>query len=126
MERVYNILLEDKLIGITALEKADAPMGVVSGQIRFIDIQKPYDFIKSYCKKNKIEFEDYPANKLISTRTIPALRVFNDKGQEIKGNGNQISGMDSDSYELTIEGIPYPFYAEEFPTHVRASERRFD
>ena len=126
MERVYNILLEDKLIGITAFEKADAPMGVVFGQVNFIDIQNPYDFIKSYCKKNRIEFDDYPANKLITTRTIPTLRVFNDKGQEIKGDGNQISGMDSDSYELTIGGISYPFYANEFPDHVKDNEKRFE
>jgi hypothetical protein len=33
--------------------------------------------------------------------------------------------MDSDSYELTIEGIPYPFYADEFSHHVQADEERF-
>jgi hypothetical protein len=63
--------------------------------------------------------------KVISTRTIPTLRVTNDKGQEISGLGNQISGMDWDSFELTIEGIPYPLYGDEFPHHVKAEEERF-
>lgn len=125
MDRVYNILLNDKLIGTTTFEKADAPMGVVFGKIEFLDITTPYDFLKAYCDRNNIEFEDYPVDKIISTRTIPALKVFNDKGQEINGLGNQISGMDSDSYELTIEGIPYPFYGDEFPHHVKADEERF-
>lgn len=106
-------------------EKADASMGVVFGQIEFLDITTPYDFLKSYCDKNNIGFEDYAADKVISTRTIPTLKILNDKGQEINGLGNQISGMDSDSYELTIEGIPYPFYGDEFPHHVKADEERF-
>jgi hypothetical protein len=33
--------------------------------------------------------------------------------------------MDSDSYEITIEGIPYSFYGEEFPAHVKENEERF-
>ena len=125
MDRVYNILLDGKLIGTTTFEKADAQMGVVFGQIKFHDIETPYDLIKSYCKKNKIDFDDYPDDKLISTRTIPTLKITNDKGQEINGLGNQISGMDSATYELTIEGIPYPFYGDEFPHHVKEDKERF-
>ena len=125
MDRVYNILLDDKLIGTTTFEKADASMGVVFGKIKFLDITTPYNFLKSYCDRNKIGFVDYPADKVISTRTIPTLKIMNDKGQEIIGLGNQISGMDSDSYELTIEGIPYPFYGDEFPHHVKADDERF-
>ena len=125
MDRVYNIYIEDKLIGTTSFEHGDVPMGVVFGKIKFIDISTPYDFIKSYCRKNKIEFDDDPNDKLISTRTIPTLKVTNDKGQELKGLGNQISGMDSDAYELTIEQIPYPTYGDEFPDHVKDYENRF-
>jgi len=125
MDRVYNILLDDKLIGTTTFEKADASMGVVFGQIKFIDIETPYDFFKSYCKKTKIDFEDYPDDRVIATRTIQTLKITNDKGKEITGLGNQISGMDSDVFELTIEGIPYPFYRDEFPHHVKADQERF-
>ncbi len=125
MDKVYNILLNDRLIGTTAFEKADFSMGVVFGRIRFLDIETPYDFITTYCKKNKIDFDDYPDIKVISTRTIPALKVTNDKGQEIVGLGNQISGKESDAFELTIEGILYPFYRDEFPHHVNADADRF-
>lgn len=124
MDKEYNIFLDEKLIGTTAFEHADAPMGVVFGQIKFIDVAKPYDFLKSYCAENSIQFEDYPDDRLISTMTIPALRITNDVGQEIKGVGNQISGMDSESFDVTILGISYPFYEDEFPDHVKDYEKR--
>lgn len=122
MNKVYDILLEDKSVGTTALEKADAAMGVVFGEITFNDIDTPYEYIKSYCINHQIDFDDYPEEMVISTRTIPGLKVINSRGQEIKGLGVQISGMQSDLFELTIEGIPYPFYEDEFPHHVRAYE----
>ena len=45
---------------------------------------------------------------------------------EIKGVGNQISGMDSDEFEISLEGVPYPFYEEEFPHHVKAYYNQFN
>jgi hypothetical protein len=62
---VYNILLDNKLIGTTKLEKADAPMGVVLGEISFIGIDDPYNFFKSYCTKNNIGFDDIRARILV-------------------------------------------------------------
>jgi hypothetical protein len=122
----YKILLEGQEIGTTQLEKADAPMGVVFGNISFTKTNIGYDFIKEYCKSNGIELtSDYPEDKLISTRTIEQLTVKNDLGTEIKGIGNQISGMDSEGFEITLEGIPYPFYEEEFPYHVKEYNEMF-
>jgi hypothetical protein len=67
----YDIFLDDLIIGTTELEKADAPMGVVFGQIQFNNIISGYDFFKKYCLENNIELaDDYPEDKLISTRTI--------------------------------------------------------
>jgi len=107
------------MIGTTQFEKADAPMGVVFGLIEFVDSKMGYDFIKDYCTKKQIDLvSDYPEDKLISTRTIDGLKVVNNAGVEIKGLGNQIDGMDSEGFEISIEGIPYPFYGEEFPNHV--------
>ena len=68
---------------------------------------------------------DYPEDKLISTRTIDSLIIRNEQGIEIKGMGNQISGMDSEGFEISIEGIAYPFYEEEFPHHVKAYNEMF-
>lgn len=122
----YDIFLDDKIIGSTELEKADAPMGVVFGQINFSNIVVDYDFIKRYCLENNIELaNDYPEDKLISTHTIYNLKVINEDGVEIKGLGNQISGMDGDEFEITIEGVAYPFFEEEFPHHVKAYNDQF-
>lgn len=122
----YDIFLDDKIIGTTELEKADAPMGVVFGQINFSNIVVDYDFIKRYCLENNIELaNDYPEEKLISTLSIDNLKVINENGVEIKGLGNQISGMDGDEFEITIEGVDYPFFEEEFPHHVNAYNDQF-
>ena len=125
-EKRYEIFLEDKIIGTTELEKADAPMGVVFGQIEFTNTNFGYDFFKNYCLNNNIELaDDYPEDNLISTRTIENLKVVNENGIEIKGLGNQISGMDEEDFEITIEGVAYPFFEEEFPHHVKAYNDQF-
>jgi hypothetical protein len=123
----YKILLEDKEIGTTDFEKADAPLGVVLGRLNFNNENLNYQFIKDYCDKNNIEIAmDYPEDKLISTFSIPKLKVLNQNGIEISGVGNQISGMDNAEYEIEIFGIPYPFYEEEFPHHVADYKTMFN
>lgn len=122
----YDIFLGDKLIGTTELEKADAPMGVVFGNIKLYDISSGYEFFKSYCMTNGIEIvNDYPENKLIATSDIPTLKIITSDGIEIKGQGTSVDGMDSDVFEVTILGIPYPQYEEEFPHHVKSYEDQF-
>ncbi|MGV3585671.1 MAG: hypothetical protein ACO1OF_01615 [Adhaeribacter sp.] len=126
MNKIYNIFLDNLKFGTTRFEKADALMGVVFGLIDFTDSEIGYDFIKGYCHKNQIYLvADFPENKLISTSTIKGLTVTNINGVEIKGLGNQIDGMDSEGFEIIIEGIPYPFYGEEFPHHVKEEENRY-
>jgi hypothetical protein len=120
VDKIYHIFLENIKIGTTRFEKADAPMGVVFGLIEFTESNIGYDFIKDYCIKNRIYIEiDYPEEKLISTRTIDGLKVLNSDGVEIKGFANQINGMDSEGFEISIEGITYPFYGDEFSNHVK-------
>ena len=125
--KIYKIFLDDKEIGTSLLEKADAPMGVVIGKLNFIETKFGYDFLKKYCENNQIELTyDYPENKMISTMSIQNLKITNDEGIEIKGVGNQISGMDNEEYQIEIFGIPYPFYEEEFPHHVADYKTMFD
>ena len=127
MNKKYLIKIEEKLIGYSDLEKADAPMGVVFGELIFTDLKFGYDFLKEYCGNNQIELaSDYPEDKMISTMDIPKLKITNDNGIEIKGIGNQITGMDNEEYEISIFGIPYPFYEEEFPHHVKEYENMFN
>ena len=125
MNKIYNIFLDENKIGTTELEKADAPMGVAFGQIKFAEIISGYNFFKQYCLENKIEFTDYPEEKLIMTRVIPNLKVNDKEGTEIKGIGTDVSGMDSDTFDITIVGIAYPFYEKEFPHHVKAYNEMF-
>ena len=74
MKKEYTIFLSNENLGTTRLEKADAPMGVVFGEISFTKTNVGYDFIKEYCKSNGIELAtDYPEDKLISTRTIDTV-----------------------------------------------------
>ena len=103
MNKTYIILLNGLLIGTTELEKADAPMGVVFGLIEFSGIESPYEFFKKYCLDKQIELaSDYPEDKMISTMSISELKITSDNGIEIKGVGNQITGMDNEEYEMNL------------------------
>lgn len=127
VKKEYIIHLDNLQIGTTKFEKADAPMGVVIGTLKFVDDKYKYMYLKNYCKINKIELSlDYPKDKMISTGTIPELKVTNNLGVEINGVGNQITGMDSEEYEISIFGISYPFYGEEFPHHVNEYNKIFN
>lgn len=124
--KVYKVFLDDNIIGTTKFEKADPPMGVVSGLLNFIDIVCGYDFFKNYCTANTMELVyDYPEDKLLSTGTIPNLKIVDGNGIEIKGVGNQINGMDGE-FEITLLGLSYPFLEEEFPHHVKAYKEQFN
>ena len=101
-------------------------MGVVFGKINFIK-DYGYSQIKNYCKENSIELAmDFPKDKMVSTTTINELKIIGENGVEIKGIGNQISGMDTEGYEISIFGIPYSSYKEEFSHHIKAYEERYD
>lgn len=125
--KTYKVFLGDKEIGTSKLEKADAPMGVVFGLIEFNGIETPYEFFKEYCLKNNIVINtDDPEFEFIDTQVISELKVFRQDGLEIKGvSGNAITGMKNEGYEISILGISYPFYKEEFPHHVEHYENMF-
>lgn len=126
MNKNYKIHLNGIQIGTSDLEKGDAPMGTVLGELNFTNSKFGYDFIKKYCVENNVELAyDYPEDKMISTMTILELKITNKNGFEINGAGNQISGMDNEEYEISIFGIPYPFYGEEFPHHLEQYEKMF-
>lgn len=102
-------------------------MGVVSGKMDLYDITSGYDFFRSYFMTNGIKITiDYPDDKLIATSDLPTLKIIINNGVEIKGQGTSIEGIDGTGFEVTIFGISYPFYEEEFPHHVKAYENQFN
>ena len=126
-EKIYKILLDDKLLGTTNLELGDPPMGVVFGQINFADKSFGYASIKQYCIDNLIEIQtDYPNDKLVSTGQIAKLKVYNSKNLELVGLGNNIKGMDTDIYTVTILGLDSEVYEKEFPEHIAEYEQKFN
>jgi len=127
-EKIYKILLDDKLFGTTKLEFGDPPMGVVLGKINFAETNVGYEFIRQYCIDNLIEIQtDYPNDKLISTGQIKKLKVYNSENFELVSNlGNNIEGMDFDSYTITILGIDSEVYEKEFPELIAEYEQKFN
>ena len=123
----YLIFLNKEEIGWTNLEYGDAPMGVVFGVIHFHKKEYGYDWLKLFCTKKEITITtDYPEDKLITFSSDEYLKVKNEKGVEIKGvGGNELGGMDGDKFDVSILGIGYPFYEEEFPHHVKEYNERF-
>lgn len=49
MIKYYKIVFGDQVIGMINLEKFDVFMGVVFGEIIFLEVIVDYDFIKFYC-----------------------------------------------------------------------------
>ena len=119
MNKSYIITLDGIRIGTTQLETADPPMGVVMGKIYFENIDSGYQLFHQYCLKSGIQPDEHdPSRKFIQTPSIPELILHKPDGLVIKGLGTYVTGFESD-FEITVLGIPYPFYEEEFHQHCR-------
>lgn len=117
---MYRIELDNKLIGTTALENADAPQGVVFGKIMFTEITKPYEYFLSYFKKNNVQIvAHYPEDKLISGDFISTVKVFSENNHEILGISTCIEGMKNEFY-IYIIGIDSELLKQEFKHHYNA------
>ena len=126
VNKKYRIELKGELIGYTFLENADAPMGVVFGLIQFEKIASGYDLFLDFCLNNGVKINENDINyRFIDTQTIPDLKVFSENGVEIQGIGTSITGIDSEGFEIHVLGIPYPFYEDEFPHHVKEYREMF-
>ena len=77
--------------------------------------------LKKYCEENNVELmhNDFD-DKLIGTKNIPKLKVYNNSDLEItKDCGCNIEGMDSEGYQITILGIPSSLFEKEFLHHIK-------
>jgi len=110
LSKPYKIFIDNELIGTSKLEYKDAFMKVLYGKITFSNQNYGYNQLKKYCLDHNIQLIfDYPKEKLLSTMSINGLKMFTYNNIEIKSEGNQITGMDSDGYEITLFSVSYPF-----------------
>jgi len=68
-------------------------------------------------------YEDLPEDSFVNA-SFENITVFSETGTEIKGLGVNITGFEDD-FEISVLGIAYPFYEEEFPHHREAYENQF-
>ena len=101
-------------------------MGVAFGEIQFSSEEVDYAYLLSYCKKKNILITEYPEDNFFQTHdSMKSLKILNEEGIEIKGVVNQLSVIKDETYEISLQGIPYPFYEEEFPHHVKSYNEMF-
>ena len=102
-------------------------MGVIGGSVTFSIAEDPYSFFKRYCVAHSVPINlDEEEFGFIDTQNMNGLKVFRPDGVEIAGvPGASICGFRDEGYAITVLGIPYPFYGEEFPHHCDAYEKQF-
>lgn len=114
---MYFVKLNNELIGTTKLEYADVSMGMVYGEINFINILSPYSFLKSFCQKFDIELAaDYLDDKVLTTSIIPQLKIYNSKHEVIQGQG-YITGMDNSDFQIEFRVLDSDLMQIEFYHH---------
>jgi len=120
MDKIYILELDNRKIGVTKFEFADVPMGVVYGKIIFEKIVSPYELFKEHCLKFKVGMNvNDSVEKLIDTSVIPELKVVLENGNELKGWGGSIVGMDDDDFEIQFGGITSEIMQTEFSNHFK-------
>lgn len=124
----YSIKLYDIEIGVSALEKADPPLGQVCGKIQFNSdaIPSGYDFFSAYCQETESQINvNYPDYKFLDAENIRGLSVFTEDGQAIAATSMIIRGFDSEGFEIELNGIEKTVYQELFPEHTAAYDNQF-
>ena len=112
----YRILWDQTLIGYSALESGDPPMGVASG--KFLPLPE-YGAVQDRCI----------ASRDVSQEHLPLSATQSD-GQLIPALGVSILDfsieLGASEIEVHVTGIGYPLYEELFPNQVAAYAKQFD
>lgn len=118
MEKSYILKLNNEIIGYTKFEHADVSMGVIHGKVIIEGIFSPYTFFRDHCVKFNVQINsDFPKEKFISTQIIPQLEVFLENGDQLKGSGGAIAGMEPDDFAIDFYGIAPELMQAEFSHH---------
>ncbi|SDB67762.1 hypothetical protein [Pseudomonas sp. NFACC13-1] len=102
------------LVGYSALENGDPPMGVAFGQF---EPANGYSVIRNECRTNHLD------------QSALALSVQTEAGFAIPCAGISIldysAELLADCIEIHILGVPHPLYEELFPEQVAMYARQF-
>lgn len=120
---MFMIYFVDTLIGHSALEGGDAPMGVAAG--KFVPTEA-----FAYLRSRMVYAKDGGGKFNRSIRVLSNLRATTADGTEVVCSGGvEVLEYGDQSKPLGAEvfcsGIGYPTYAELFPHHVKAYEDQF-
>ncbi len=118
-EKVYQVKLDGKVIGATNFESGDPTNGVVAGHLREYNVELKYDFFIDLINKGVFVNVDHERlKKFINVNARDRFTVHLEDGSQVIGiNGIHFVSMDDKHFIVSIVGINFPFYAEEFPRH---------
>jgi hypothetical protein len=111
---MYSVYAGSDLVGHTALENGDAPMGVAFGI--FIPSDE-YAHIREFCQRNH------------SDQSTLQLSVATEIGETIPAVGVSVldysAMVDEPEIQVNLIGVDAALYEALFPMHVRAYRQRF-
>lgn len=102
-------------------------MGVASGILQLTTDECPFELLRSHCEHAAVPINSLDVEvQFIDTQVIPDLKVYRSDGLEIVSEvGACITGMEEEGYQISVLGIPYPFYEEEFARLRQAYDEQF-
>lgn len=114
---MFAIYAGDTLVGHSALEYGDSPMGVAYGAFIAAD---GYEAIRCECRTNHAD----QSGLALRARTpagdpLPCIAVA------VLDYSDLAEDAASAYVEATVLGIPHPLYADLFPAHVAEYAQRF-
>ena len=123
METMFSIYAGDVLVGHSAFETGDPPMGVVFGAFQ----PSPHFSELRANEMSPLNSAGQPIGYLL---VWTGLSAKTPAGEELECQGGiSVTGCcpDSSPWELEVSclGIPYPLYKDLFPDHVKAYEGMF-
>jgi hypothetical protein len=121
---VYAIYSGETLIGHSALEKGDAPMGVAFGTLI---PAVAFDSIRSEAEpgdaSNEGTIKQIRAWRGLTARMPNGARLECQMGVEVLEYGDVQQPF---ALEVYCSGIPYPLYEKLFPHHVESYRNQFE